>query len=283
MDYRNEFIVASRHGLESGTVRQLSRRYQKGQLVRIRKGIYMDKQRWLALKPWQRYAATAQAVATENPSAEFCYETAGVLWGLQIVGVPTHIHLANGSRGHAGSRKPGTSAAAVGPSGLTGLEGVRAYGIYRHSYSTGTVVRGGLQLTGPAQTTVDVLARGTFTKGVVLADHAISKARFPALFMSKTTLGRAAENLPSEAKRARVNFILGFADEASGSAGESLSRAQMHLLGFPVPELQCKFYDALGFIGRTDFFWQDQGIVVLEWRSRQTPRETPCSRTKTAK
>ena len=261
MDYQNEFIVAARHRLESGSARQLSRRYKKGELVRVRKGVYVDKEHWLGLKPWDRYSATARAVAAENPSAEFCFETAALFWGLQIVGVPTHIHLANASRGHAGSRSPNTTAATRGPSGATGLERIRGYGIYRHSYSIDTVYLRGLRLTGLAQTAVDVLARGSFTMGVVLADHAISSARFPSLFMSKAALGTTAEGLASEAKRQRVDEILGFADKNSGSAGESLSRAQVHLLGFPAPELQCEFHDAMGFVARTDFFWRDQGII----------------------
>lgn len=261
MDYQNEFIVAARHELETGASRQLSRRYKKGELVRVRQGVYVDKQHWLGLKPWDRYAATARAVAAENPSAEFCFETAALLWGLQMVGVPSHIHLANASRGHAGARKPSTSAATLDSSGTSGLERIRGYGIYRHYYSTDTVYLRGLRLTGPARTAVDVLARGSFTKGVTLADHAISAARFPSLFMSKAALSAAAEGLASEAKRQRVEHILSFADENSGSAGESLSRAQMRLLGFPAPELQCEFRDAMGFVARTDFFWRDQRVI----------------------
>ncbi|MFJ4209474.1 hypothetical protein ACIPY2_13565 [Paenarthrobacter sp. NPDC089675] len=260
MDNMNEFIVASRYGLESGSVRELSRRYKKGELVRVRKGIYVDKQHWLGLKPWDRYAATARAVAAENPSAAFCFETAALFWGLHIVGVPSHIHLATASRGHCGTRSPSTTAA-VGPSGSTGLERIRTYGTYRHYYPTSTVSLRGLQVTDLPQTTVNVLARGPFTKGVVLADHAISAKRFPTLATSKDALARAAESLASKAKRQRVNAIIGFADINSGSAGESLSRAQMHLLGFPLPELQCEFHDALGFVARTDFFWRDQGII----------------------
>ncbi|WP_231745586.1 hypothetical protein [Arthrobacter sp. EpRS71] len=261
MDYQNEFIVAARHRLETGASRQLSRRYKTGELVRVRQGVYVDKEHWLGLKPWDRYAATARAVAAENPAAEFCFETAALLWGLQMVGVPSHIHLATASRGHAGARKPSTKAANVGPTGPTGLERIRAYGVYRHYYSTDTVYLRGLRLTGLARTAVDVLARGPFTKGVTLADHAISAARYPSLFMSKAVLSEAAEGLPSEAKRQRVEHILSFADENSGSAGESLSRAQMHLLSFPAPELQCEFRDAMGFVARTDFFWRDQGVI----------------------
>lgn len=35
----------------------------------------------------------------------------------------------------------------------------------------------------------------------------------------------------------------------------------MFQLGMPMPELQVRFYDASGFIGRVDFFWRQLGII----------------------
>lgn len=35
----------------------------------------------------------------------------------------------------------------------------------------------------------------------------------------------------------------------------------MHLLGFPAPELQAEFRDALGFVARTDFYWRELKII----------------------
>ena len=51
------------------------------------------------------------------------------------------------------------------------------------------------------------------------------------------------------------------ADEAAESVGESRSRALIHILGFPAPVLQRPFYDSEGFIGRTDFFWPEYGVI----------------------
>jgi hypothetical protein len=47
-----------------------------------------------------------------------------------------------------------------------------------------------------------------------------------------------------------------FASTQSGSGGESVSRANMFLLGFLLPELQVRFDDAEGFVAFVDFFWR---------------------------
>ncbi|MGO4248565.1 hypothetical protein AB4Y87_15235 [Paenarthrobacter sp. RAF54_2] len=256
-----EFLVSTQQRANSGDIRSLSRRFTKGELVRVRKGVYMDKSRWMSLKPWERYSATIRAVALELPSAHFCYETAAVLWGMQVVGIPAHIHLANSSSSHAGSKRPTTQASGGTKSGSTGLERTKSYGIYRHAYQASPVHLNGLTVTDLNSTAADVMARLPFARAVVLADHAISPKRFGASAASVEDLHLAGESLASAAKRLWVSSVLDFADARSGSAGESLSRAQMHLLGFPAPELQAEFHDALGFVARTDFYWRELKII----------------------
>lgn len=56
------------------------------------------------------------------------------------------------------------------------------------------------------------------------------------------------------AGRARVERVLDFAVDVSGSYGESMARAVIHLLGFDAPVLQREFIDAEGSIF-TDFYW----------------------------
>jgi hypothetical protein len=261
MNETAEFLVSAQQRANTGDIRSLSRRFTKGELVRVRKGVYMDKSRWISLKPWERYSATIRAVALELPSAHFCYETAAVLWGMQVVGIPAHIHLANSSSGHAGSKRSTTKASGDTKSGSTGLEGIRSYGIYRHAYQASPVHLTGLTVTDLHSTAADVMARLPFARAVVLADHAISQARFGPSAASVKDLRHAGGSLASGAKRRWVSSVLDFADARSGSAGESLSRAQMHLLGFPAPELQTEFYDALGFVARTDFYWRGLKII----------------------
>jgi hypothetical protein len=65
----------------------------------------------------------------------------------------------------------------------------------------------------------------------------------------------------SKVKQRRVQRVLAAADPASGSPGESLSRAVMILAGLPKPELQAAHRDAQGLIGYSDFHWPEHGVV----------------------
>jgi hypothetical protein len=61
--------------------------------------------------------------------------------------------------------------------------------------------------------------------------------------------------------RVRAERAVTFADGRSGSPGETLSRVRIHELGFPAPELQCRFSDRLGLIGIVDFWWSGYRLV----------------------
>ncbi|TRW44140.1 hypothetical protein [Georgenia yuyongxinii] len=58
-----------------------------------------------------------------------------------------------------------------------------------------------------------------------------------------------------------AEMVVERADARSESVGESLSRARMHELGLTIPELQHDFFDADGFVGRSDFWWKRLRIL----------------------
>ncbi|WP_251045852.1 type IV toxin-antitoxin system AbiEi family antitoxin domain-containing protein [Arthrobacter sp. ISL-85] len=244
----------------SGDTRSLSRRFAQGELVRVRRGVYADKAEWLSLAPWERYFQTVRAVDVELPGSTFCLDTAAVAWGLDLLGVPGHVHVCGASRGHTGRQQPITAAAPT-RSGRTGLEDITGYGIHRHRGQPEGVQREGLLVTPLPETVIGVIARESFTAGVVLADHAISGRRISGPPVSKDELAQAACALPAQARRSWVSAVLDFADANSESPGESLSRAQMHLLGFPAPMLQAKFRQGGSFLGRPDFFWPRYRLI----------------------
>jgi hypothetical protein len=261
MTTKPTLIVASEQRLNTGNIRSLSQRYQRGELVRVRRGIYADKTTWLALKPWERYAATVDAVSLELSGPGLCFESAGLVWGLKLVGVPDYVHLGGASASRAGRTPPTTRAAFHATTQSTGLEKIRGYGVFRHCHDAETISHKGLLVTTPARTAVDIIARSDFAKGVVLADHAIGPGRFKGRACSKAELLEEAEQLGSAAKRRWVASVIAFADPRSGTAGESLSRARIHALGFPEPDLQTSFHDEDGFVARTDFHWRKFRVI----------------------
>jgi hypothetical protein len=112
-------ILAHHRRALTGSSRGLSRAYNKGELVRIRAGVYYSKPAWLALKPWERYSLTVAAVAATDASVTFCYLTALRVWRLPSPRVPDYIHILTSSPHKGGKLPPTTSAAWEHISGLT--------------------------------------------------------------------------------------------------------------------------------------------------------------------
>jgi hypothetical protein len=61
--------------------------------------------------------------------------------------------------------------------------------------------------------------------------------------------------------RARAKAVLEFSDPASESPGESMSRANIHLLGFAPPVLQHRIADRDGEFARTDYYWPEVNLA----------------------
>lgn len=258
---RRALILASDRRALTGSSRGLSRAYTRGDLVRVRAGVYYRKPAWLALKAWERYAATVAAVAASDPSVGFCYLTGLRVWRLPTPGVPTHIHILTQSPHKAGRLPPTTWAAKDPRTGLTGLERIRGYGIFRHHWDADIVDAHGFRVTSLVQTVVDSVVRLELPAAVAVADAVLGRGRKEGEGLTRIDFQPALAGLASAAKRRRILEVLSLANEAAESAGESRSRALIHILGFPPPELQRTFYDVEGFIARTDFFWPDHGVV----------------------
>ena len=252
-------IVASHTRALTGSSRGLSRAYGRGELVRVRTGIYYSKPAWLALKAWERYAATVAAVAAGDPAATFCYLTALRVWRLPSPRVPDYIHILTPSP-HKAGKLPSTTRAARDPkTSRTGLEDVRGYGISRHHWQSDVIGTRGFGVTSLVQTVMDCVGRLELPESVAIMDAALGNRHKEGL--TRVDVQRAAAGLASAAKRRRILEALELADAASESAGESRSRALIHVLGLPAPVLQRSFYDHEGFIARTDFFWPDYGVI----------------------
>jgi hypothetical protein len=139
-------------------------------------------------------------------------------------------------------------------------------GFRRHSTTCGeldVVSRDGVSVTSLPRTLAEYCVGMPFPDAVVALDWAIrlSSARDPKPFATKDDIRLAADRLHFSRGRNNLDRALAFADGRSGSPGESLSRALMLELGFPIPELQVDFSDRRGFIGTVDFWWPDQQLI----------------------
>jgi hypothetical protein len=237
-------LLARGCGLHGLTAKDLAKRVRSGDLVRIRHGVYTNGAVWQELKDWQKYRLQIRATAEmfEKPTI-FARHSAASVWGVATIGVGHPVQalaLTNdGGRSRAGVRRHFAA-----PSGLE------------------VVRRDGLLVTSRIRTVLDLAAFTPFAEAVVPLDHVLrpgSAAKLSAL--SKDDLSAGIGSIYSAARQRRIHAALDFADARSGSAGESYSRALLHLAGFEAPVLQQELRDEQGLIGYSDFYWKRARVV----------------------
>ncbi|GAA1794038.1 hypothetical protein [Agromyces lapidis] len=175
------------------------------------------------------------------------HESAALLWGLPRLGrwpEPVEVADARGTR----------------PRSRNGV-------VWRRTpFDPAEVVElDGYLVTGLAQTLVDIACTRSFLNAVVALDAAVAPVlradgdrRMPGV--DPMALAARVRDSGRRSGARSADRAIAFADARSESVGESLSRGQMHLLGFPSPLLQVEFGRSDGRIDRVDFDWPEYGI-----------------------
>jgi len=181
----------------------------------------------------------ATQVLSEKPFL-YCGFAAAAVWGLPVVGIwPKRVSIlvppSAGGRSNSLLIRTSVGHPAAG------------------------VSRGGVWVTSLSRTVVDIGRTASFSQAVAMADAALSgsRDRDPA---SREALLAELATLGSAPGRARCRGALEFADGASGSTGESVSRVAIRLLALPPPMLQVPFTDSRGLM-IVDFFWPELGLI----------------------
>ena len=221
---------------------------QRGQLIRLARGAYLDARVWGRLTADERYRARIHAAAGGRVAADelLCGPSALALWRLPALrDWPDEVHSVR--RTASGGRR-------------TGL-------LVRHATARmdGGSTIDGLPVTSLARTVADVSAAGELGAGLMAADAALRGMRTGSWVrppLSQDDLVAEAEARPKRYGRSRALTVARLADARAESPGESLLRASIHLLGLPMPELQ---WEVRGDSGRryvVDCYWPDQDFVL---------------------
>jgi hypothetical protein len=245
--WRNEFVLA-RDFRTVGDHSSIYRAVERGALARVATGAYLPAARWSSLDPDQRRLALVDANGLLHPDdGPYCHLSAAALWGLPMIGTwPDRLEV-------------------LAPVGIE----VRSRRAVQWRYGPrdpGAVMIDGHATTSLARTLVDVARLSRMALGVTMVDYGLSAPGddatwFGALRVRRGELLEQVGALEGTRGIVRASRVVEFADGASGSAGESVSRVAMHVLGFPAPILQQPFYDADGLIGYCDFWWPELGLV----------------------
>ena len=215
--------------------------------VRVRRGVYIDSSDWAEKEREARHFVRMQAVSASMRSAPvFSHQSAALVWGLPVVGVPMAVQLV-----------------AAGRVGVRSQRGIRWHNdVVRDDE---IVEVGGILVTNLERTLVDLARCCTFTAAVAALDAAVgswvtspiaSRVRGVEKPRLHELVAAASGRRGVRAAREAVTF----ADARSGSAGESVSRANLHILGYPPPDLQVRFrrYED-GGVDIVDFDWPELG------------------------
>jgi hypothetical protein len=226
----------------SGRVRPTD---DRGDLSRVRRGVYMGRAEWEGMSPDDRYRAFIHATLACSPTAPLLsHFSAAALRRLPVVGSwPDTVHTVVSDR--SGGRSSGR------------------YTRHRTTHEPLVEIVDGARCTTLERTIVDVARTGWRATALAMADHALARGwtTSDALLEEDATLGPGRGSQLSRA-------LLALADPGAANGGESFVRLLVHDAGFDAPRLQHRLEDGDGLIGFADFYWPDPGLV-LEFDGRR--------------
>ena len=243
---RQSLVITSDLGSVGGAGSGLSRAVERGTLVRLKHGVYLDAALWAPLDNADRHRLLATiAERLSGPGLVFSHQTAAALIGLPVLGRwPDRAHVVQDCA--AGGRST-----SVLIRHTVGLQGVPCQAI------------GQLTATSPARTVIDLAATLPYDVAVVATDAALHLDRYTReCVTTRADVQALLEQMAPFRGLKRVLAVLDASTELSDSVAESLCRIIIDELGFPAPELQHEFRDTGGLIGYADFTWLSARVIL---------------------
>lgn len=214
-------------------------------LIKVRRGLYLPEATWPESEREARHFIRMQAVESATSDPVFSHESAAVLWGIPVVGRLARVHLM--AAGKVGRRTRGDVV------------------WHNHRLDDRDIAEiDGFTATSLERTLFDLAASRPLPTGVAALDagirpHFLSGLGSPVLGIRKEHVIEAFRARRRARGLRQALVCAAFADPRSGSAGESVSRWQLHRLGFPAPELQVPFDRPDGGVDVVDFDWPAYG------------------------
>lgn len=224
--------------------RAIQRRCQRGELFRLRAGIYIPADSYHRARPWEKFEVAALAAGMARPSNVLVGKAAAAVWGVPFGEIPDSVEL-GGNPGAAEHRDPGLTFRSLVP--LPELPPHRL----RAPFSA-------VRVTSLAQTLLDLPRWHGVATGVIALDHCLHHHRIHRARLEGLLPEFAGRHGISQAQRS-----LQLAHPAAESPRESALRIRMWEAGLPAPHVQAVICDERGTqLGRTDFFYPDHSLGV---------------------
>lgn len=239
-------LILWRDAHRRGETSALDKAVDAGELVRVRRGVYIAATRWVAARPEEQMRLRAHAlaaVATRQPV--FSHATAAALHGLPI-------HRGDDARVHT---------LELGPAPAPSRSDVVRH---RHEVADADVARvGSLRVTSLARTLFDVLCAETAETATAAMDAALRAAAWHerdgyderAASVLLDDVRARVDDAPGARGIRRARFVVSIADGRAQLPGESISRLWMQQLGAAEPTLQHPIALGDGRWAFLDFAW----------------------------
>jgi hypothetical protein len=228
----------------SASTASFYRSVRAGKFVHLAHGTYLPAAEWRELSGDERFLARIHAFAASSRRPPvFSHFAAAALWRLPAVtGWPARADILADQTGRGTRKGPWHREHAVPlPDELVSIDG--------------------LLVTPLARTLIDISRAAPLSGALAMVDAALAPLDTWNEASARVSVEELAEEFaPVDSLRARGRakcaLVLELADGGSRSPGESVSRAGMHVLGVPRPELQREFRDRQGRMF-TDFWWPE--------------------------
>jgi hypothetical protein len=208
-------------------------------LHRVRRGAYVDLERWEGADERERHRLLVLAtLQLSRRPAVASHWSAAALLRLDVLGPwPSQVHQT-----------------------VSDVDGGRSSGLirrHRGALESDSVTRvDGFEVTVAARTAVDIACEVGFRGGVVVCDSALRSGTADLTALRREVARCTRREGAHSARRA-----VGFSDGRAESVGESVSRVVLSEVGLPAPDLQTSFYDRRGHVGDSDFWWRAQRTI----------------------
>lgn len=246
----SDTLILRRDVHRRGETSSLDRAVEAGELVRVRRGVYVAASRWAGARPEERMRLRAHALAAVAPRAPvFSHATAAALHGLPI-------HRADDARVHT---------LELGPAPAPSRSDVVRH---RHEVDAGDIALvGQLQATNLARTLFDVLCTEKAETATAMMDAALRALAWRGRGgYDEHAAGELLAEVQARIERAagargirRARFVASIADGRAQLPGESISRLWMRQLGAAEAVLQHPVALGAGRWAYLDFAWPRLG------------------------
>lgn len=220
---------------------ELAQQVKRRALLRLRRGAYVEAERFDRADPIGRHLLMIRAVKLSlGDRVVFSHASAAAVHGLAVWDLDlTRVHV---TRLDAGA-------------------GRDQAGIEHHLGEidpSEAVIRDGIPVVRVARAVVECPLTNGFESSVALADSALHRG-----LATRVDLLEALERMRCWPGSIAADRVVSFADGRAESVGESRARVLFARQGLPTPVLQQEFSDADGeLVGRVDFYFADERTIV---------------------